>query len=146
MEDTKGLVRGVGQQDAQHSIPVVLASDQPPLAIDQTAVTGALATQATSAKQDTGNTSLASILALLALLQQPTNSVPVALSDSTDVTATATKGLWVGVGGDVTVRLASDGASRLLKNVPSGTYVPGAYSRVYSSATTATNIVSFYGP
>lgn len=104
---------------------------------------------ATHAKQDTGNTSLASIDADLELLKQPTKAVAVTKSDATDVSATATKGLWVGTGGDVAVKMVDDGAGGTavtLKNVPSGTYLPGAFCRVMSANTTASDIVSFYGP
>lgn len=83
--------------------------------------------------------------ASVALLKQPTRSASVTPSDSTDITATATKGLWVGTAGDLSVKFAGDSSATLLKNVPSGTYVPGAFARVMA-ATTASNIVSLYGP
>lgn len=87
-------------------------------------------------------------LAALDLLKQPTRAVAVTASDATDTTATATKGCWVGTGGDLAVKFVGDsaGSAVTLKNVPSGTYVPGAFCRVMSTNTTASNIVSFYGP
>lgn len=78
-------------------------------------------------------------------LRQPTRTATVTKSDVTDLTTTATKGLWVGTAGDLTVKLAGDSGSTVLKNVASGTYVPGSFQKVML-ATTATDIVSFYGP
>lgn len=88
---------------------------------------------ATSAKQDT----------LLAALQHPTKVTAVTKSDSTDITATASKGIWVGTGGDIALRGVGDSSATTLAAVPSGTYIPGAYMRVMSAGTTASNIVSF---
>lgn len=108
---------------------------------------------ATSAKQDTAQTSLsaiavseAAIAASAVLLQQPTRIAAVTKSDSTDITATATKGLWIGGGGDVAVKGAGDSVAVTISAVPAGTYLPGAYKAVMSTNTTATLIVSFYGP
>jgi hypothetical protein len=109
------------------------------------AATATISGGATAALQTSGNASLTAIDADMELLKQPTRSATVTEGDATDITATATKGLWVGTGGDLAVRLAGDSVTTVLKNVPSGTYVPGAYSRVMA-ATTAADIVSFYGP
>lgn len=144
----------LGQKDSAHSKSVVLASDHPPLTavIDEE-------TLATAAAQATGNAALTSIdghvdgleasatatAASLLLIQQPTRSAAVTKSDSTDITATATKGLWVGTAGDLSVKYAGDSAATTLKGVAAGTYVPGAFSRVMA-ATTAADIVSLYGP
>lgn len=111
---------------------------------------------ATGAKQDTGNTSLSSIDTklssqataakqdtLLAALQQPTKVTAVTKHDDTDITATASKGLWIGTGGDVAVKGVGDSAATTLLAVPSGTYIPGAYQRVMATNTTASNIASF---
>ena len=75
---------------------------------------------------------------------QPTTSVAITPSDSTDLTATVTKGLWVGVAGNLSVKLSADSVAVTIANVPSGTYVPGAFSRVMA-ASTATSIVGFGG-
>lgn len=74
---------------------------------------------------------------------QPTHVTAVTKSDSTDITATASKGLWIGTGGDVAVKAVGDTVAVTLANVPSGTYIPGAYQRVMSTNTTASNIASF---
>lgn len=88
---------------------------------------------ATTAKQD----------ALLAALQQPTKVTAVTKHDDTDITATASKGLWVGTGGDLAVKGVGDSSATTLLAVPSGTYIPGAYQRVMATNTTASNIASF---
>lgn len=75
-----------------------------------------------------------------AKITQPTTTAAVTPGDSTAVAFT--KGLWVGVGGDLSVKFAGDSIAQTLKNVPSGTYVPGSVIRVMA-ATTATNIVGF---
>lgn len=80
------------------------------------------------------------------LLKQPTRMATVTKSDSTDITSTATKGLYVGGAGDLAVMGVGDSAAVTLVGVPAGTFVPGAYKRVMSTNTTATNIISFYGP
>jgi hypothetical protein len=153
---------GPGQTTAAHSMSVVFASDAPATLIS----TSGLATSAkqdtaqtslsslvtnttsiaTAARQDTGNTALSTIDADLVLLKQPTKTAAVTISDSTDLTATCTKGIWVGTGGDVAVKGSGDSSANTLKNVPSGTYVPGALSRVMSTNTTASNIVCYSGP
>lgn len=84
--------------------------------------------------------------ASLELLKQPTRTAAVTISDSTDVTSTCTKGVWVGTGGNLAVKGAGDSAAVTHKNVPSGTYVPGALSRVMSTNTTAADINCLYGP
>jgi len=126
-------------------------------------------TLATSAKQDTGNTSLATIAASAAgsktagvatsansvpvviasddaqakALRQPKQALAVTPSDSTDVTPTATKGLWVSAVGVVNVTYVGDSTAVGLGTVPAGTYIPGEFKRV-NAATTAT-VISFYG-
>lgn len=75
----------------------------------------------------------------------PTTSASVTPSDSTDLTGTATKGIWVGVAGNVAVKMKSDSSAVTLQNVPSGTYIPGSFSRVMSTNTTASGIVAFGG-
>jgi len=109
---------GPGQTTAAHSVSVVMASDA---TMPSTTVAG------------------------IDLLKQPTRSVAVTKSDATDLTATCTKGLWVGTTGDLSVKLAGDSTATTWKNVPNGTYIPGAYSRVMA-ATAAADIVCLYGP
>lgn len=73
----------------------------------------------------------------------PTKSVAITKSDSTDLSATVTKGIWVGGGGDVAIKLVGDTAAVTLVAVPSGTFIPGRFARVMSTNTTATSIVGF---
>ncbi len=91
---------------------------------------------ATSAKQDT-------LLAAVVALAQPTLVTAVTKSDSTDTTATASKGIWVGTAGDLAVKPTGSNTAVTLTNVPSGTFIPGSYQRIMSTNTTASNIVSF---
>lgn len=124
---------------------------------------------ASSAKQDTGNTSLASIKtdvdkipsqgaatsaastpvviatddAMIKALRQPKQCIAVTPSDATDITATATKGLLVTVSGVVNVTYVGDSVAVGLGTLPVGTYIAGELKRV-NAATTAT-VVSFYG-
>jgi hypothetical protein len=104
---------------------------------------------ATSAKQDTGNTSLATVATntgtTATSTTDPTTSVAITKSDSTDLSATVTKGIWVGTGGDVAIKLTGDSAPVTLSNVPSGTFIPGKFARVMSTNTTASNIIGFGG-
>lgn len=74
---------------------------------------------------------------------QPTQSAPVTPSDSTNITTTATKGLWVGGAGTIIGRLVGDQADRTW-TVAAGTYLPGSFALV-KAASTATLIVSYYG-
>lgn len=143
--------------DGSGMAPIPVSSDGQTIPVSGTlTATVDESTLATSAKQDTGNTTLAeiatdtdnlaSILADLVLLLQPTKLTAVTKSDSTDTTATATKGIWVGGAGDLAVKGAGDSVAVTLVAVPAGTYIPGAYQRIMATNTTATNIVSFAGP
>ena len=49
--------------------------------------------------------------------------------------------LFVGVAGDVVLKLADDNANVTLKNVPSGSFLPLQTELVLSTGTTATDIV-----
>ena len=82
-------------------------------------------------------------LLLALLLSQPVKSTDVTPSDSTDLTGLATKGIYVGTGGDVAYQFTGDTAAHTLKNVASGTLLPGNYKRVMSTNTTASNIVAW---
>jgi len=95
---------------------------------------------ATSAKQDTAQTTLT---ALLAAVQDPTTYNAITPSDSTNVTATCTKGLFVAVTGNVNVTGVGGSAVSLGTQV-AGTRIPGALSRV-NAATTAT-VFGLSGP
>jgi hypothetical protein len=76
---------------------------------------------------------------------QPRRMIAVTPNDGTDVTLTATKGLWVGGAGNVAVKGAGDSVAVTLAAVPAGTYLPGSFSRVMATNTTATLIIAFYG-
>lgn len=64
-------------------------------------------------------------------------------NDSTDLSAGATRGLYVGVSGDVKVTLAS-GATVAFVGLASGLFHPVSATRVWAAGTTATNIVACY--
>lgn len=70
-------------------------------------------------------------------------------TQSEDVTPHATnalgfpaRALWIGTGGDLTYKLRGDSAAHTLKNVPSGTMIPGFFSHVVDTST-ADDIVAF---
>lgn len=67
----------------------------------------------------------------------------VTLSDST-VLNPVPRALYIGVGGDVVVTMAADGADVTFKNVPTGTRLPVRVSKVKSTGTTASYIVAMY--
>ncbi len=92
--------------------------------------TSALATQATLA-------------ALLAAAQDPTTYTAITPSDSTPVTSTCTKGLFVAVTGNVNITGVGGSAVSLGTQI-AGTTIPGALSRV-NAATTAT-VFGLSGP
>lgn len=65
----------------------------------------------------------------------PTNSVAFSFG--------LTRGLYVGVGGDITIYDA-DGTGVLFKNVPTGSTLPVRAGGVASTGTAATDIVALY--
>lgn len=64
-------------------------------------------------------------------------------SDSVNL-AVATRGLYVGVAGDVVVLMADDSAVVTLKNLAAGSVHPISVKRVNSTDTTATDIVGLF--
>ena len=74
------------------------------------------------------------------LTDQASSALAVTPSDSVDL-ANAPKALYIGVTGDITMRLANDTASVLFKAVPVGV-LPVRPLRVYATGTTATNILA----
>jgi hypothetical protein len=64
-------------------------------------------------------------------------------SDST-VFGGPTRGLYVGVGGNVTVDMVNGGTSITFTNVQPGSLLPIQATRVYSTGTNATSIVALY--
>jgi len=67
-----------------------------------------------------------------------TEAAIVTKSDSTILNGVA---LYIGVGGDLTVTMAGGGNDVEFKNVPSGTFLPIAVTKV-KAATTATDILA----
>jgi hypothetical protein len=70
------------------------------------------------------------------------NAAAVTPNDSTDLTNTA-RALYVGSTGDVKVDTAA-GDTVTFGTVPSGAILPVRVKRVYSTGTTASNIVSIF--
>ncbi|MFG1247604.1 spike base protein, RCAP_Rcc01079 family [Xanthobacter flavus] len=69
------------------------------------------------------------------------HAAAVAPSDSVDLTYAA-RGLWVGVGGAVTV--TTMGGETVSFTVPAGSLLPVEVARVWSSGTTATALVALW--
>lgn len=64
-------------------------------------------------------------------------------NDSTDLPI-YTRGIYVGVGGHITVDLTDTGTNIQFLSVPQGTILPVQAKRVYSTGTTATNLVALF--
>lgn len=96
-----------------------------------------IAAPATEAKQDTGNTSLATIAAAQPFLKPPGSHTEITPSDATDITAIASIGLLCTVAGSLSVRGATTTGTTVTFDVVAGQYIYGAFSRVMG-ATTAT--------
>ncbi len=62
--------------------------------------------------------------------------------DNNDL-AIATRGIYVGVGGDVAV-VTAGGETVTLKNASAGTTLPVRVARVKATGTTATNLIGLY--
>lgn len=98
------------------------------------AIATALVGIATSSKQDIGNASLAA--------GEPiSKGAAVTPSDSIALTTTS-RALYVGGGGDLTVRLAGDSTDTVLKAVPTGSFLPLKVTYVKATGTTATYITA----
>jgi hypothetical protein len=87
-------------------------------------------------------TSLASLLTSTDKVIPAPNFAVITPSDSTDL-PNATRGIWVGVAGDIKVNGLTTGTGIVLKNAPVGLLV-GQFSRVYATGTTATDLVAEY--
>lgn len=72
-----------------------------------------------------------------------TSSASVIPSDSTEL-AYVTRGLYVGVGGNVCVKLRDDSAAVVLVGVAEGSVLPLQVKQVMATNTTATNIVALW--
>jgi hypothetical protein len=62
-------------------------------------------------------------------------------SDTVDLSEFAARGLYIGVAGDVKVDILESGTGITFKSVPVG-FLAVSVRRVYSTGTTATNIVA----
>jgi hypothetical protein len=77
----------------------------------------------------------------------PRNAKTITPHNSTDFTFGAAKGIYVGTGGDISVEMIGDGDTShktIFYSVPGGQYLLGQFTRVNSTATTATNLVALY--
>ena len=70
-------------------------------------------------------------------------ALAVTPSDGSDLTGEPFFALFIGVGGDVKVDMASGTGTVVLKNCASGQILPLMVERVYSTDTTATDIIAF---
>lgn len=64
-------------------------------------------------------------------------------SDVTDLEVVP-RGIYVGVGGDITMTLAHSGTNLLFKNAQPGNVLPVRPLRVKASGTTATDLIGLY--
>jgi hypothetical protein len=64
-------------------------------------------------------------------------------NDSADL-SNVTRGIYVGGGGNVKVDMNDTGTAVVFYNVPVGVVLPIRAARVYSTGTTATNLVALY--
>lgn len=69
------------------------------------------------------------------------NPIAVVPHDS-NLLPTIPKGLWIGTGGDVTLRAVNGGVDVVFKAVPSGHILPVRAAAVRATGTTATDIVA----
>lgn len=77
-------------------------------------------------------------------LSDPAQSVvAVTPNDGTDLPGGICRAIYVGVSGDVSVAAANDSSPAVLKSLAVGWH-PIAAKRIYSTNTTATNIVAAY--
>lgn len=69
-------------------------------------------------------------------------AVAVTPNDSSDISDAPFVALYVGVGGDVSLDLNNTGSAVVFKNLASGQLLPVVFDRVYSTSTTATDLVA----
>lgn len=74
----------------------------------------------------------------------PATRVGVVTPSDAAPLADVPKALWVGTGGDLTVRGAGGGADAVLRNVPAGSVVPVRAQFVRATGTTVADIVALY--
>ena len=70
-------------------------------------------------------------------------ALAVTPSDGSDLSGEPYYAVWVGTGGDLKVDMADGGAAVTLSNCASGQLIPIMVERIYSTGTTASNIIAF---
>lgn len=73
----------------------------------------------------------------------PAGALEVTPDDNVDL-ATASRGFYIGGGGDLTVIMLDGGNQVTLKGINTGQILPLRVSRVMATGTTATNIVAVF--
>jgi len=71
-------------------------------------------------------------------------SYVVTPADGVEIGAFLPRAIYVGVGGDINMRLEGDEAPVLFKGVQDGSLLPVKARMIYSTSTTATNIVAIF--
>ncbi|MCE9552626.1 MAG: hypothetical protein K8T91_04510 [Planctomycetes bacterium] len=77
-------------------------------------------------------------------LNSPADDGFVISKSDTEFLAQVPRGIYVGVGGDIKVDLVHSGTALVFKNVASGCILPVRATRVYSTDTTATDMIGLY--
>lgn len=77
-------------------------------------------------------------------MDHPAFNAEVVTPDNSTELSRVTRGLYVGVGGNVSVQMAGVGTAIVFTGVPAGTILPIRIKRVNATATTATNMVALY--
>ena len=75
------------------------------------------------------------------------DAAAVTPDDANDITRRnnqVVRGLYVGTGGNVTVRMRGETTTVLFSNVPAGSILPVMVDRVMATGTTASNIVALF--
>lgn len=80
---------------------------------------------------------------IMAMSDPAANAEAVTPHDSNELTY-YTRGLYIGVTGDVVVAMRGDGSSITFKNAQAGSVIPIRCKIVKSTGTTATNLVAIY--
>lgn len=70
------------------------------------------------------------------------SGAPITPSDTVGIDTT--RAIYVGVAGDISIRLIDDATPVLFKAVPAGSVLPVRTSLVRATGTTATNLIALY--
>jgi hypothetical protein len=73
----------------------------------------------------------------------PTNSFVITPSDTLELPF-VTRAVYVGAAGDITLRLAGDTGSHIIKAVAVGTTLPIRARQIYATGTVASQLVGLY--